>query len=75
MKSLLENIKDKEGYEFVILVVTDILKNGSYLLFTESAKRILESVYDIDNIRQKYYVDRLVSRKKQIIPAILDNIG
>ncbi len=71
----LENIKDKEGYEFVILVVTDILKNGSYLLFTESAKRILESVYDIDNIRQKYYVDRLVSRKKQIIPAILDNIG
>ncbi len=74
-KEKLEEIKNREGYEFIILAITDILKNGSYLLFTDSAKEILEKAYNIENINQIFYVDKLVSRKKQIIPLILDKIS
>lgn len=71
----LEEINKKEGFKFFVLCITDILKNGSYLLYTKDAKMILENVYDVEELKQGYYVDGLVSRKKQILPAILDNIN
>lgn len=71
----LEEINNKEGYKFIIIAITDILKNGSYLIFTENAKSVLESIYKLDDIKQGYYVDGLVSRKKQILPAILSELN
>lgn len=71
----LEEIQIREGYEFIILAITDILKNGSYLIFTKSAKNILQKAYEIDDIKETYYVDKLVSRKKQIIPLLLENLS
>lgn len=71
----LEEINNKEGYKFIVIAITDILKNGSYLIFTENAKSILENIYKIDDIKQGYYVDGLVSRKKQILPAILSELN
>ena len=71
----LEEINNKEGYKFIIIAITDILKNGSYLIFTENAKSILENIYKLDDIKQGYYVDGLVSRKKQILPSILSELN
>ena len=71
----LEEINNKEEYKFIIIAITDILKNGSYLIFTENAKSVLESIYKLDDIKQGYYVDGLVSRKKQILPAILSELN
>ena len=71
----LEEINNKEGYKFIIIAITDILKNGSYLIFTENAKSVLESIYKLDDIKQGYYVDGLVSRKKQILPTILSELN
>ncbi|MBO5183727.1 MAG: putative manganese-dependent inorganic diphosphatase [Bacilli bacterium] len=71
----LEEINNKEGYKFIIIAITDILKNGSYLIFTENAKSVLESIYKLDDIKQGYYVDGLVSRKKQILTAILSELN
>lgn len=71
----LEEINNKEGYKFIIIAITDILKNGSYLIFTENAKGVLESIYKLDDIKQGYYVDGLVSRKKQILPSILSELN
>ena len=71
----LEEINNKEGYKFIVIAITDILKNGSYLIFTENAKSVLENIYKLDDIKQGYYVDGLVSRKKQILPAILSELN
>ena len=71
----LEEINNKEGYKFIIIAITDILKNGSYLIFTENAKSVLENIYKLDDIKQGYYVDGLVSRKKQILPSILSELN
>ena len=71
----LEEINTKEGYKFTIILVTDILKNGSYLLFTKDAKSVLEDVYNIEDIKQTHYIDGLVSRKKQIIPLIISKLN
>ena len=70
----LDEVNTKEGYEFTVIAITDILKNGSYIIFTEKAKKVLENVYNEEDIKQGYFADGLVSRKKQILPAILENL-
>ena len=71
----LEEINKKEGYKFIVLAITDILKNGSYIIYTEDAKKVLENIYSLDDIKQTHFVDGLVSRKKQILPAILEELN
>ena len=41
---------------------------------TEKAKKVLENVYNEEDIKQGYFAEGLVSRKKQILPAILENL-
>ncbi len=70
----LEDINSKEGYEFTIICITDILKNGSYIIYTDKAKKILENIYNKESVEQGYFVNGLVSRKKQILPAVLESL-
>ena len=68
----IEKIEKNKDLNFVILAVTDIIENGSYILFTNNAKRYLEAAFNIDNIEQGYYMEKAVSRKKQIVPYLMD---
>lgn len=61
-------------YRLVLLVVTDIIRNGSYLLFTDNAREIVSDAFSIENIEQGSYINGVVSRKKQVVPAIMDVI-
>lgn len=71
----LEEINTKEGYMFTIICITDILKNGSYVIYTKDAKKVLENIYNVSDIKQGHYVDGLVSRKKQILPLVLSELS
>jgi len=70
----IEELNNSRGYEFTILLITDIIKNGSYLLFTESSRKYLESAYNLIDIKQGHYLEGCVSRKKQIVPVIMEVI-
>lgn len=59
--------------KIALLFVTDIIKNGSYLFYNETAKEILEESYGIENIEQGTYLNGIVSRKKQMLPPLLEN--
>lgn len=63
--------KDKE-YRFVLLIITDIIKNGSYVFYSNGATELIEAVFDVEEVPQGYYVDGWVSRKKQIVPVFMD---
>ena len=69
---VIENIEKNKELSFMILVVTDIIENGSYIIFTKKAKKYLEIAFNINNIEQGYYMDKAVSRKKQIVPYLMD---
>lgn len=62
---------EKSNYEIVALFITDIIKNGSYVLFNEKSKKIIAESFNVENIDQLHYLDNCVSRKKQIIPPIM----
>ncbi len=58
-------------YKFVALFVTDIIKNGTYVYYSDGAEQILSSAFDVE-IKQGYYLQGILSRKLQILPQILE---
>jgi manganese-dependent inorganic pyrophosphatase len=59
------------NYKYALLFVTDIMKNGSYLFYSEGAKELVENAYGITP-EEGIYMDGVVSRKKQMLPPLLD---
>lgn len=70
--SIIEEINQNKELDFTILSITDIIKNGSYILYTNSAKNYIETAFGIDQLYEGYYMDGVVSRKKQIVPYLMD---
>ena len=70
--SYIDKLSKDRNYKVVLLVITDIIQKGSYLLYTTDDGEIIEDAFNIENITEGYYVDGIVSRKKQIIPKLMD---
>ena len=71
---LLNTISEKNNYLFVCLFVTNILENGTYVLYSDRAKDILESAFNIDNIEEGKFLKGIVSRKLQILPKLMNDM-
>ena len=60
-----------KGFKLMALFITDIINKGTYILYTTNAKQIMSLAFDIENMEQGYYLDGIISRKKQIVPNIM----
>ena len=72
MREVLNQVSVNNDYVIVAFFITDVIKNGSYIIFSDKARSLLEDSYNIDNLTQGMYMPDVVSRKKQIIPPIMD---
>ncbi len=72
--NLINSIAQDNEYDILTFFVTDILNNGSYILYNDSSKEILDNSFDVTEIEQAHYLPGLVSRKKQFIPNIMNGI-
>lgn len=70
----LEEITINNNYAMCTLVVTDIINNGSYMFCNKNAEHIMETAFNINEFKQGYYLQDVVSRKKQVLPNILNSI-
>ena len=68
----MEGVHKAEGSSLTMMLVTDIIKNGSYVIFVEEVP-ILKHV--LGDIEQGDFMKGVVSRKKQVIPMISKGIG
>jgi manganese-dependent inorganic pyrophosphatase len=68
----LNEIAFNNDYKVVCLFVTDIIANNSYLIFNESSKEILEDAFNVDSLDEGELLKGFVSRKKQIVPLIME---
>ena len=67
----LDNIANHSNFNLVCLYVTDIMKNGSYIIFNNKGKHYLETAYDLDNIEQGHFIENTISRKKDVVPVLM----
>ena len=72
---LIEKIKFENSFDMLTLFITDILNNGSYIIFDNSSKEILSKCFNIDDLEECTYLDGIISRKKQIVPTLMNFLG
>lgn len=72
---LLNEVAEANDYYLVALFVTDIIKNGSYVIYSNRAEDILRKVYKNNDLNQGTFLEGVVSRKKQILPGIMLEMG
>lgn len=68
---LLDKIAEENHYQLVALFITDIIENGSYVLYNQNAKDLIKKAYNLDVIEEGIYLPNVVSRKKQMVPNIM----
>lgn len=68
----LKNLKETEGYHTTILFLTDIIKEGSrFLIFSSEPEKVSKALGEkIQN--NKTYVKNILSRKKQVVPMLME---
>ena len=59
------------NYTIVTIFITDIIKNGSYVLYNDAAANIIKDSFGLKSIHQGMFLPKIVSRKKQIQPNII----
>lgn len=69
----LDELKNN-SYMAVVLFITDVYKNGSYVIYNREAKDIVQDAFDLSDVYEGVYIADLVSRKKQMLPALLEVI-
>ena len=69
---ILNEMHDSYNYKVSLMFVTDVVKNGSYLFYNETSKDIISTVYLIKDLNQGIFLPDIVSRKKQMLPDLMD---
>lgn len=70
--SLIEEIKNlkNEGRHTVILLLTDIIKEGSEMIIFTDNSTLIENAFNKKIVDNKLFLEGVMSRKKQILPPL-----
>ena len=72
--SSLNSICNIGNVDIALLFVTDVIKNGSYIYFNTDSKKLVSDAYGIEELEEGHYLDGVVSRKKQMLPPLIELI-
>ncbi len=62
------------GFKVMAFYITDIVNNGSYVLYNSSAEKLMSLAYEIEDMHEGYYLPGVISRKKQMVPNIMSEL-
>lgn len=66
----MSDVCDEQHYNLLILLVTDILNEGSEFLYVGKNKGLIEKAFNVKLGENSVYISGIVSRKKQVVPFI-----
>ncbi len=72
--SSLNSICNIGNADVALLFVTDVIKNGSYIYYNTGSKKLISDAYGIDDLKEGHYLEGVVSRKKQMLPPLIEII-
>ena len=67
-------MKNNRYFDLFILCVTDMIKNGSFIFFDTNNRNLVGDALNVNDIEEGYFFDKCLSRKKQLIPLIMNVI-
>ena len=66
----MKTVKEAENKHTILLLLTDIMKEGSLVLFLSDEKTRLEKVFNREFPENSIWIDGMMSRKKQVMPYL-----
>ena len=69
---IIDKISEANDYDFLALYVTDIIKNGSYIIYNTKGEDKVKLMYNDHDVYEGMFIEGCVSRKKNVIPLIMD---
>jgi manganese-dependent inorganic pyrophosphatase len=66
----MQKVKDENGRHTLLLLLTDIMQEGSQLLVLSDDNSKIETAFDITLEDKQIWLPKVMSRKKQIIPFL-----
>lgn len=63
-------LQEEEGYETVLLILTDIMAMGSQILVATHSVDVIEKAWNISVQDDQFWLKGCLSRKKQVIPFL-----
>ena len=66
---LMESIAKEKGFSMVILMLTDVLREGTQLIYVGNDD-IIRQAFNVEPKEQSVFLPKIMSRKKQIIPML-----
>lgn len=69
----IESINTKNKLDVTLILVTDIVRNGSYIYYASIYSLLLSNAFECD-CRQGTFIPDLLSRKKQVLPRIIRSL-
>ena len=70
----IQAVQKKDNYYLILLLITDILRNGSYLFYKSKDHRLVANVFNLE-AEQGVFVPGVLSRKKQVIPQVMETVS
>lgn len=61
--------KDACGYDYILLMLTDVLRDGTQLLFLGDAETINQA-FNVNAEGNDVFLEKVMSRKKQVVPSL-----
>jgi len=71
----LNTLCKKEDYEFAVVMITDVVLNGSELIFEGERKEVVRETFKVDRGQNSIFLKGVVSRKKQVLPPLLTTLS
>jgi manganese-dependent inorganic pyrophosphatase len=68
----MEAMADKDGLNLVVLLVTDVVVEGTELIAIGDARWIAENAFHLEEDDQSIFLPGVFSRKKQIVPKLMN---
>ncbi|MBA2860319.1 manganese-dependent inorganic pyrophosphatase [Methanococcus maripaludis] len=69
IQNLIDEMIEKEGYDLVLFLVTDIMREGSEVLVAGN-KSAFETAFKLKLDGKSVFIDGMMSRKKQVVPPL-----
>jgi manganese-dependent inorganic pyrophosphatase len=75
MLSFMKSEADNKGYDVVMLLLTDLLTEGSQVLVAGERHDYVEKTFNVELKDSMAFLPGVLSRKKQVIPPLTNVIN
>lgn len=64
----IQKVKEEKGHHTIMLMLTDIMKEGTEMLYVSDDKDVFKKSFGIDAGDRSFWLQGCMSRKKQVVP-------